>query len=188
MHSGWAAAAVVSGPAAAPVVVERRKIQLVKIFSYTYRQPYHTAKAMTPAEGAKFIRGVQAEGQRLGVAALRSLQVDLQAAGLKIARAAVLLASGRALPGLEKILASHALIHTADGELFRESLRAACEQCALPVSAMREKELFAEASNQLGLPAAQLKRRIARLGKSLGPPWTADEKLATLAAWLNLVR
>ena len=188
MHSGWAAAVVVCGPVEAPVVVGRRKIQLVKLFSYTYRQPYHTAKAMTPPEAAKFIRGMQAEGKRLGVAALRSLQADVQGVGWKITRAALLLASGRALPGLKKILASHALIHTADGELFRESLRAACEKCELPVSAMREKELFAAASKKLRLPPAQLKQRIAGLGKSLGPPWTEDEKLATLAAWLTLAR
>ena len=188
VHSGWAAAVVVCGPVEAPVVVERRKIQLVKIFSYTYRQPYHSAKAMTPPEAAKFIRSVQADGKRLGVAALRALQADVDAAGFKIARAALLLASGRALPGLEKILASHALIHTADGELFRESLRAACAGCKFPLKAIREKELFTEASRKLGVPVAQLKRRIAGFGKSLGPPWTEDEKLATLAAWLTLAR
>ena len=188
VHSGWAATVVVCGPLDSPVVVDRRKIQLVKIFSYTYRQPYHTAKVMTPTQGAKFIRSVQADGERLGVAALRSLQADVQAGCWKIARAALLLASARALPELEKILASHALIHTADGELFRESLRAACSGCQLPVKAIREKELFAEASRKLGVPAAQLKRRIAGLGKSLGPPWTEDEKLATLAAWLSLTR
>lgn len=188
VHSGWAAAVVVCGPVEAPVVLERRKIQLVKIFSYAFRQPYHTAKAMTPPDGAKFIRSVQADGKRLGMAALRSLQADVDAVGFKIARAALLLASGRTLPELEKILASHALIHTADGELFRESLRAACSGCKLPMKAMREKELFTEASRKLGVPAAQLKRRIAGLGKSLGPPWTEDEKLATLAAWLTLAR
>lgn len=188
VHSGWAAAVVVCGPVDAPVVVDRRKIQLVKTYTYTFRQPYHTAKGMTPPEDAKFIRSVQAGGKRLAVAALRSLQEDVRAAGLKIVRAALLLASGRALPALDKILASHALIHTADGELFRESLRAACAGCELPVKAMREKELFAEASRKLGVPVVQLKRRIAGLGKSLGPPWTEDEKLATLAAWLSLAR
>jgi hypothetical protein len=28
--------------------------------------------------------------------------------------------------------------------------------------------------------------RLAALGKPLGPPWTQDEKLASLAAWLVL--
>ena len=100
----------------------------------------------------------------------------------------LLLASGRALPGLEQILASHALIHTADGELFRDSLRAACNECDLPLEGIREKELFAAASKTLGVKPPMLQRRVAGLGKALGPPWSQDEKFAALGAWLTLAR
>jgi hypothetical protein len=189
VHSGWAAAVVLCGPVDAPVVVERRKIQLVKIFTYAYRQPYHTAEKMPRPDAIKFIRGVQSDAKRLALSSLRSLQADLAEGDFKIARSALLLASGRALPELEKILASHALIHTADGELFRNSLRAACGVCDLPVESIREKELFAAASlKALGVQPAALKRRIAALGKALGPPWSQDEKFAALGAWLTLVR
>jgi hypothetical protein len=63
------------------------------------------------------------------------LPEDLAEGGFKIVRSALLLTSGRALPELKKILASHALIHSADGELFRDSLRAACGVCDVPVQA-----------------------------------------------------
>ena len=188
VHSGWAAAVVVCGPADAPVVVDRRKIQLVKTFSYTFRQPYHTAEKMPRAGGVKFIREVQSDARRLALSSLRSLQRDLAEGDFKLMRSALLLASGRALPALEQILASHALIHTADGELFRDSLRAACARCHLPVQGIREKELFLAASKALGIEAATLKRRVTALGKALGPPWSQDEKFAALAAWLNLAR
>jgi len=188
VHSGWAAAVVLCGPLDAPVVVDRRKIQLVKIFSYTLRQPYHTAGKMPRPDAIKFISGVQADAKRLALSALRSLQADLAEGDFKLMRGALLLASGRALPALERILASHALIHTADGELFRDSLRAACARCDLPLQGIREKELFATASKVLGIQAAILKRRIAEFGKSLGPPWSQDEKFAALAAWLTLAR
>jgi hypothetical protein len=189
VHSGWAAAVVLCGPVNAPVVVDRRKIQLVKIFSYAYRQPYHTAEKMPRDDAMKFIRGVQSEAKRLAISSLRSLQADLAEGDFKIVRSALLLASGRALPELETILASHALIHTADGELFRDSLRAACGVCDVPVKGIREKELFAAASlKALGVQPAALKRRIAALGKALGPPWSQDEKFAALAAWLTLTR
>ena len=188
VHSGWAAAVVLCGPVGSPVVVDRGKIQLVKIFTYAYRQPYHTAEKMPHEDAVKFIRNVQSEAKRLAVAFLRSLQANLLEGDFKIARSALLLASGRALPELEKTLASHALIHTADGELFRESLRAACGACALPVEGIREKELFATASKALCLQPAALTLRIAALGKGLGPPWSQDEKFAALAAWLTLAR
>jgi hypothetical protein len=188
VHSGWAAAVALCGPLDAPVVVDRRKIQLVKIFSYTFRQPYHTAEKMPRQDAIKFIRGVQSEAKRLALSALRSLQSDLAEGDFKIVRGALLLASGRALPALEQILASHALIHTADGELFRDSLHAACARLHLPVLGIREKELFATASKAFGIQPAELKRRIAAFGKSLGPPWSQDEKLAALGAWLSLSR
>ena len=188
VHSGWAAAVVLCGPMDAPVVVDRRKIQLVKIFSYTFRQPYHTAEKMPRQDATKFIRGVQTDAKRLASSALRSLQIDLAEGDFKIVRGALLMASGRVLPELEQILVSHALIHTADGELFRDSLRAACARCNLPVQAIREKELFGTASKMLGIQEAVLKRRVAALGKALGPPWSQDEKFAALAAWLSLAR
>ena len=188
VHSGWAAAVVVCGPIDTPLVVDRKKIQLVKTFSYTFRQPYHTAEKMERSGAAKFVRDVQTEAKGLAVSSLRSLQSDLAAGEFKIVRGALLLASGRVLPELDKILASHALIHTADGELFRESLRAACSRCEIPVEGIREKELLATASKVLGIQAAALKRQVAALGKSLGPPWSQDEKLAALAAWLTLAR
>jgi hypothetical protein len=81
------------------------------------------------------------------------------------------------------------LIHTADGELFRDALRAACGVCALPVEGIREKDLFGTACcNTLRLSPAALKRRLTELGKGLGPPWGQDEKFAALGAWLILAR
>lgn len=188
VHSGWAAAVVVCGPVDAPVVVDRRKIQLVKTYTYTFRQPYHTAATMPSTDAVKFIRGVQSDAKRLAVASLRALHAELAEGEFKLSRGALLLASGRALPKLERILTSHALIHTADGELFREGLRAACAACDLPVEGIREKELFATASTALGVQAVALQRRIAGLGRSLGPPWSQDEKFAALAAWFTLAR
>jgi len=188
VHSGWAAEVVLCGPVDAPVVVDRRKIQLVETFSYTFRQPYHTAEKMPRPDGAKFIRSVQTEAKRLALSALRTLRANLAEGDFKLAYGALLLASGRTLSTLERILTSHALIHTADGELFRDSLRAGCAHCNLPVHAIREKELFGAASKALGISEAVLKRRVAALGKALGPPWGQDEKLAALGAWLTLAR
>ncbi|HLZ90622.1 MAG TPA: hypothetical protein VKQ28_02815 [Candidatus Acidoferrum sp.] len=188
VHSGWAAAVVVCGPVDAPALVDRKKFQLVKTFSYTFRQPYHTAEKMPLHDAIKFIRRVQSVARQLTVASLRSLQKEIAQGDFKIARAALLLASGRPLPELEKILVSHALIHTADGELFRQALRTACTHCKLPVEGIREKELFATAAKGLGRSPAALQRQIAIFGKSLGPPWTQDEKFAALAAWLSLTR
>jgi hypothetical protein len=95
----------------------------------------------------------------------------------------LLLASGRALPELEKILASHALIHTADGELFREALLHASARCGLIGFTIKDKELLNRAGQVLRAKPNELMRRVTELGREFGSPWSQDEKFATLAAW-----
>jgi len=186
IHSGWAAMVAVALEDGLPVVLDRCKLQLVKTFSYAFRQPYHTAEKMPIDEAAEFVRGVENESRELALAGISSLQKELEKLEYKICGCALLLASGRSLPEFEKILASHAMIHTADGELFRDAIRHSSERAKLPLNAIKERELLATTSKHLNKRPQFLNRHVAALGKSLGPPWTADEKMATLAAWLVL--
>lgn len=188
VHSGWAATVAVALEDGLPVVLERRKLLLVKTFSYTFRQPYHTAEKMPKNDAAEFVRGVEQESRELALAGISTLQKELAKLEYKLTGAGLLLASGRALPEFEKILASHALIHTADGELFRESIRSACIQAKVPLKVIRERELLAATAERLKRRPEFLIRHVAALGKSVGPPWTQDEKFATLAAWLTLAK
>ena len=96
------------------------------------------------------------------------------------------MAAGRPLPALADILSSHALIHTAEGEFFRRCLREACEGQGIAVTGIRERDLDARANAVFGAAAARTQQRIAALGRSLGPPWTQDQKIAALAAWILL--
>jgi hypothetical protein len=85
------------------------------------------------------------------------------------------------LPALPNILASHALIHAAEGEFFRKAVREACEHCRIPVVGIRERELGEHANATFGKAAARLRQLISSLGKTVGSPWTQDEKTAALA-------
>ena len=118
--------------------------------------------------------------------AIREVEEEARQQGGKLTRSALLLASGRELPELAKILASHALIHTADGELFREALAEASVRCGLKMESVKEKELLERASAKLKMQPAVLVKRATELGKSVGAPWSQDEKYATIAAWLSL--
>ena len=186
VHSGWSAVVVVSLEQGEPVVLRRQRLQLVETFSYTFRQPYHTAEKMPLAEGAEFVAGVRTAATDLACASLLAMRAELKELGWQLDRAALLLASGRPLPEFEKILSSHALIHTADGELFREAIRGACARCRLRLTCTKERELLELAAQRLSLKPAKLLRSVTELGRPLGPPWTQDEKFATLAAWLAL--
>jgi hypothetical protein len=185
-HSGWAAAVAISIADGSPRVLDRSRIQLVKTFSYKFRQPYHTGAEMTLGQAASFILRVRQDAERLALAGLRSLGTKLRKSGFGLRDCCVLLAAGRPLPELEGILASHALIHTADGELFRNALLRGCERCRLRVVKIKEREAPDRALEILHLDAALLPGTLSELGRGLGPPWSQDEKLAALAAWLTL--
>lgn len=185
-HSGWTALVAVCLENGEPVVLCRQRVELVKTFSYKYRQPYHTAEKLRFAEGRAFIGEVNREARRLASRTLRGMQAELVKKGHRLNHCALLLASGRPLPSLEKILASHALIHTADGELFRGALEHASAKCGAQVFRIRERELMERAEEVLRLNEGGLLRRLTELGRGLGSPWSQDEKFAALAAWLAL--
>jgi hypothetical protein len=186
VHSGWTALVVVSVEKDLPIVLSRQRLNLVKIFSYKFRQPFHTAEKMPFANAGKFISSVRTDAEQLACSAVRAVKAELKKRGYQLDRASLLLASGKPLPDLEKILQSHALIHTADGELFRQVLRLACKRCGLELACAKERDLLELCAQALFHPAPELQRRVTELGRAMGSPWTQDEKFATLAAWLAL--
>jgi hypothetical protein len=184
VHSGWAAVVAVCVEKGAPVVLVKQRVHLVDTFTYECRQPYHTAEKMQMGQAREFIARMQAEARRLAYRAIRELESRTREQGVKVTRCGLLLASGRPLPELEKILASHALIHTADGELFREALLHASARCGLLDFTIKEKELLDRAAKVLRLKSTTLMQRVTELGRPFGAPWSQDEKFAALAAWL----
>ncbi len=186
-HSGWTSLVAVTLNDSGPMVLSRRRVHLVETFTYTFRQPYHTGVKMPLDDARAFISRVESEAKRLARRAIRESQKSLLAQGYEITHTGLLLASGRPLPALPQVLASHALIHTADGELFRRALLHASARCDLTSATMKERDLLAHAFQTLHIKPNILTRRIADLGRGLGPPWTQDEKFASLIAWLALL-
>ena len=186
VHSGWAAMVALTVADGEPVVLTRERIHLVKTFRYKFRQPYHTAKMMSAARAGAFVAQVRSQARRLAARAIRRLRAKLEIEGFKLAWCGLLLASGKTLPPLPQILASHALIHTADGELFREALLHAGSKCGLRSLKIKEKELLKSSSEVLRMKDTEIQKRVAEIGRPFGSPWSQDEKFASLAAWLAL--
>ena len=186
-HSGWAALVAVVGTRSSIEVVDRRRIELSASKAPGPRQPYHEAEGKKLEKARQIVTRYAEEAGRLATEELRAVLADLKTRGHSVVGCGLLLASGRPLPDLESILASHALIHSADGELFRDAIADAAEKNRLPLLRIKEKEAIGEAASRLRIEAAELQRRVATLGKTVGPPWTQDQKLAAIAAWLALV-
>ena len=183
-HSGWAAAVLLGAPPEAPEILERRRFQLCDPGIEGSKQPFHHAEPMNFANAREFLERCTKSTDAYARAAVRSFGKSASAHGRKLAGCGILSAPGRALPDLESVLASHALIHAAEGEFYREAIARACRRKKIAVSRVRERDVENWTAARVG--QAALKSTMAAMGKALGPPWTADEKLATMIAWLVL--
>jgi hypothetical protein len=189
-HSGWAAAVVLvqagAGPRDAPAAIMRRRIEMADRATPGPSQPYHAAVGLDIGEAKQHVANCAARAATMAAGALRGMVEDLLQLGHRPAGCGLLLASGRPLPPLEKILGSHPLLHTAEGELFRDALRAAAAECGLPLITVKERELFQQAATALHRSAERIERHVNAMGTGIGPPWRQDQKFAAVAAWLAL--
>jgi len=152
--------------ASSTTVISRRHVNLAGSGPPRTVQPYHAARGLSLPDAEKAIERAASRARTLAGDAIREVLThqDLVGCGLGLDPEV-------RLPSLATILASHPLLHAAEGQLFRVAIADAARDCGLMVMALPEKEL------RRHLPAAV---------KPLGPPWREDEKLATAAALLAL--
>lgn len=190
IHLGWAALVAVAGTRREVRVVERSRVELVDRAVPESFEPYHEAEALAAGGDLAAARDVVERGrravERVARQAVRTLVRGLSREGFDVVALAVLQGAGRPAPPLASTLRSHALVHTAEGELMRRCLARAGETAKLRVVTTPERSLDAAAREKLGLDPDAVVRRTAELGARLGAPWTRDQKQAALAAWLAL--
>jgi hypothetical protein len=185
-HSGWAAVVVLAGPVSSPRVLERGRIEMAAPDLPGSKQPYHAVESLPLADAERRLALLSDSARRLAADALGAVVSRVRAGGFSLGRSGILDASGRKGATLAATLASHALIHTADGDHFRDALAAAARRHGLAVVRVRQRELADRAASALGRSAARLTAAVAQLGRPLGPPWGADQKMAALLAWTLL--
>jgi hypothetical protein len=179
-HSGWAALVVVGKRDGDSVVVDRRRIELVD--DEWAKQPYHAAEDLKPDAARDVVRrGVEA-AHRIAVREMRAAVKRERERENEVTACAVLVANPMPDWSIEEILAVHFRMHKAEGVLFRDALVRATQACGLRLVAIPEKLLTRHAERALGTPVSDLVKKIATLGKSVGPPWGKDQKDAALAA------
>jgi hypothetical protein len=184
-HSGWAAAVALGGSPRSPQVIDRRRISLIEPGSPGGVQPYHVARTMNLPKAEEFIKDVIVAIDRRALVAVRDF-AEAIGNNQQVTCCGIVLASGRALPSLEATLRSHAMVHTAEGELYRTAIARAAKALNLRCVRIPERDLYKATSKHLNISEPRLKNRITEMGRSVGSPWSADEKCATLVAWLSL--
>jgi hypothetical protein len=169
IHTGWAAAVIAAGTVKKPHLALRERVDLL---GQADRFVYHMAAELAPAAGRRTV----ARAEKLAAAAADRVLADLvaraTAAGLRLARCAIVAGDAPQRP-YDEIVAAHPRIHTAEGAFYRDILRDACDAAGIAVAIIPPRQLDDS-------PA------LAAVGKSLGKPWGKDQRLAAAAAWIVL--
>jgi hypothetical protein len=170
----------VAGPVDAPRLLLRERLSFA---GNDVRFVYHAAALGPPAEAPASVERALATISAGAASEIAGLARRLAAMG-HAAAAAVVPAKRVPPAGLDAILASHALIHAAEGALHCTVLVDACERRGIRVIRARERDIAQQAAERLGVDAAGFLAHVAALGR--GPPWGADQRRAAAAAWLAL--
>ena len=174
---------LVEGPARSPCVVDRRAIELSDARVPTSRQPYHAVRDAPPGGAVKLERRLRGLVERVTQRSLAALLKEYRRQGHPVRRVALVVGS---LIDPAKIGNDHIRAHALEGQLFRSALERAARAARLPCTRLVERALYDTAATRLKRSPAALRRTVTDLGGALGGPWRADEKAATLAAWLAL--
>jgi hypothetical protein len=185
-HSGWAAMVVLGGTAAEPELLGRSRVLLIDDHDPESKQPYHAVEFLCVEEATGRLDGYMAVATRLAQDSIHAQSVQLKERGIAVKSVGIIESSSRKQISLPSILASHALIHAADGDHFRNALFVAAEQCRLRVCRIPAKGLEDHAGKYLHLPVNRILETVKNLGAGKGPPWGADQKKAALLAWTLL--
>jgi hypothetical protein len=183
-HTGWAAMVAAGGTRQTPVVLARDRWELCD--DDLPRAVYHAARDLELPAAERLVRRVGLSARRAAARQLQGTIEELESGGYQVVGAGIAVGSRRLPDELAEILASHPLVHTAEGHLFREALADAAELHGLPLTRFVQQDLYEQAADQIGTSDESLRAQLTGLGRALGPPWQQDQKEAAAAAWLAL--
>jgi hypothetical protein len=181
VKSGWACAVLVAGTAAAPRVVDSRRVDISDPAIPDAKQPYHAGFGTARDAGdelKRLVASVKSYGRNSIGSLLEEFHRDhsLRGAGVVVG----------SLIDPKTIGNAHIRIHAMEGRLFREVVIEAAEKQGLQCAVSRERDLYAGAAKKLNRTEAAIRKILMEIGGGVDGGWRAEQKAAALSAWMLL--
>ncbi len=180
-HRGWAILVCVAARKGVPVVLERRRIELVA--AGLPHQPYHhEAAELDTADAEQLVRRVARSAATHAQAALSQLRDDL---GSQYRLVSITLWEGppRPLPeSFAELQNSQPALLAADGIMYRKAICDAAVDLGIEVARHPRGAETARAALALGVDPARVEVLLGDFGRALGPPWRKEHCSAAAAA------
>jgi len=180
-HNGWAVCVTVAASRGVPVVVDRRRVELVE--PGIPSQPYHhETLRMPPAEGERLVARVRESVLRTTFERLKELRDELQPPYSIVAMTL-------RVPPLSFVPVTVADAHQsynvtcrADGMMYHDALSIAARRLKIDVQLHDRGEEVARAAGRLDVSVEDLEQFLQRSGEAVGRPWQKEHRLAAAAA------
>jgi hypothetical protein len=185
VKSGWAVAALLTGTANAPELVNCRTILLSDPAVPKSKQPYHAALELPNKEVEAVTRQLCNVVSAAAEESVKELFEEASAVRCKVCGAGLVVGS---LVDPATLHNDHMRAHGFEGRLFRTVLEDALRLRKIPCAVLVEKNAYEWAAPALKKTPAGAKREVAKLGETHEGYWRAEEKLAALAAWVALAK
>lgn len=181
VRTGRAALVVLGGACDAPEILVKTRVDVAVTFEEG--AVYHAAESQPLVA----VRALVQKSERAFVErATRALEALLEPLGARVVGAAMAAPEEKVLPPLEQIMKAHPLWHAAEGELYRRVFAEASAAVGARAVRVPAEELASSVAGAVKISEAKLQARLSAMGKAAGRPWAAEQKEATLAAWLAL--
>jgi len=185
VKSGWAMVVLLSGASSPPRVIDRRRVDLSDPAVPDSAQPFHAGLDLPKTAGAKAVARLVECVERSSERAIAKLIKHYRTGGYRIVGAGIVVGS---TVDPQTIRNDHIRAHAEEGRLFRVVIENALKLSRLKSSVTREKDSMSEGTKALGISERKLRAELTTMGKAVEGSWRAEEKAATIAAWMELTR
>jgi hypothetical protein len=180
-HGGWAVCVTVAVSRDVPLVVDRRRIELIE--PGVPSQPYHhDTRAMPLPDAEKLVLRVRASVMQTTLAGLSELRDELRPLYTIVAMTLRNPPLSYVPVTVAEAHASYPVMCRADGMMYHDALCTAARRLKIPLELQDRGEELTRAADRLGASVKELEQFLHTQGERLGPPWQKEHRLAAAAA------
>jgi hypothetical protein len=180
-HNGWAVCVTVAASRGVPVVVDRRRVELIE--PGVPSQPYHHETVGMPRPAAeKLVVRVRDSVMRTTLARLLQMRGELQPPYTIVAMTLRNPPLDYVPVTVAEAHASYPVMCRADGMMYHDALCTAARRLKIALELHNRGEEVARAADRFGVGMAEVERFLKTAGDSLGPPWQKEHRHAVAAA------
>jgi hypothetical protein len=164
-----------------PVVVDRRRVALIE--PGVPSQPYHHESVGMPLPDAeKLVTRVRESVMRTTVARISELRDDLRPPYAIVAMTLRNPPMAYVPVTVAEAHASYPVTCRADAMMYHDALCRAARRLRIALALHDRGDEMDGAADRLGVSPKELEQFLQAAGKSLGPPWHKEHRLAAAAA------